>query len=84
MKSFRIDLPDDDAAALERIAAEEGFASSSDFVRAAVGDLIADPPAYDPQALARDIARHQAARRRGDPGLDPAGARAWLKDARSR
>ncbi len=83
MKTVRIDLPDEAADALERVAAEGGFASSAEFVRATIEDLIADPMGYDPGALARDVAAHKAAKKRGDPGLNLGEARAWLKSARS-
>jgi Arc/MetJ-type ribon-helix-helix transcriptional regulator len=82
MKTVKIELPDDAADALERAAAEGGFASSSELVLAAIGDLISAPVAYDPDALARDVAEHKAAKRRGDVGLAPGEARVWLKNAR--
>lgn len=83
MKTVKIELPDEDADALERVAAEGGFASSAELVQATIEALIADPVGYDPAALARDVAGHAAAKERGDPGLGPAEARAWLKSARS-
>ena len=83
MKTVKIDLPDEEAEALERVAAEGGFASSSALVRATIEDLIAGPIGYDPEALARDVAQHEAAKRRGDAGLGPGEARAWLKSVRS-
>ena len=82
MKTVKIELPDEEAAALERVAADGGFASSSELVRAAIGDLISAPVAYDPEALARDVAEHEAAKRRGDVGLTPDEARGQLKSAR--
>jgi Arc/MetJ-type ribon-helix-helix transcriptional regulator len=84
MKTVKIELPDEDADALERVAAEGGFASSSELVRATIEDLIAGPMGYDPEALARDVAEHEAAKQRGDVGLGPEEARAWLRNARSR
>ena len=83
MKTVKIELPDEDADALERVAVDGGFASSSEFVLAAIGDLITAPIAYDPDALARDVAEHKAAKRRGDAGFTPEEARAWLKASRS-
>jgi Arc/MetJ-type ribon-helix-helix transcriptional regulator len=83
MKTVKIDLPDEDADALERAAMDGGFASSSELVLAAIGDLIAAPTGYDPDALARDVAEHKAAKRRGDVGFTPEEARAWLEANRS-
>ncbi len=83
MKTVKIELPDEDADALERVAVDGGFASSSEFVLAAIGDLITAPIAYDPDALVRDVAEHKAAKRRGDAGFTPEEARAWLKASRS-
>lgn len=83
MKTVKIELPDDQAEALDRAAAEGGFASSSELVLEAIGDLISAPRAdYDPDALARDVARRRAAKRRGEAGLSPAEARVWLRNAR--
>ena len=84
MKTVRIELPDDDADALERVAVEGGFASSSELVRATIEDLIAGPIGYDPDALAHDVERHQAAKARGDAGLSLEEVRARLRSARSR
>jgi hypothetical protein len=78
-----IELLDEQAEALERAAADGGFASSSDMVLAAIGDLISTSDAYDPGALAHDVAEHQAAKRRGEPALTPGEARTWLRKARS-
>ena len=83
MKTVKIELPDEDADALERVAMDGGFASSSELVLAAIGDLITAPIVYDPVALARDVAEHKAAKRRGDVGHTPEEARAWLKANRS-
>jgi Arc/MetJ-type ribon-helix-helix transcriptional regulator len=83
MKTVKIELPDEDADALERAAMDGGFVSSSELVLAAIGDIITAPIAYDPDALARDVAAHKAAKRRGDAGLTPEEARAWLKANRS-
>jgi Arc/MetJ-type ribon-helix-helix transcriptional regulator len=43
MKTVKIHLPDEAADALEHAAADGGFASTSEFVVAAIGDLIASP-----------------------------------------
>jgi len=83
MKTVKIEIPDEDADALERAAMEGGFASSSELVLAAIGDLIAAPIVYDSDALARDVAEHMAAKRRGDAGSTPEEARAWLRVNRS-
>lgn len=83
MKTVRIELPDEDADALERAAIDGGFGSPSELVLAAIGELIAAPVAYDPDALTRDVAEHRAAKRRGEVGLTPADARAWLRANRS-
>lgn len=83
MKTVKIEIPDEDADALERAAMEGGFASSSELVLAAIGDLITAPTAYDPDALARDVIEHTAAKRRGDAGFTPEEARAWLRVNRS-
>ena len=79
MKTVKIELPDDDADALERAAVDGGFASSSELVLAAIRDLITAPIEYDPDALSRDVAEHKAADRRGDVGYTPEEARARLK-----
>jgi hypothetical protein len=68
MKTVKIELPDEDAEALER---------------AAIDDIITAPIACDPDALARDVAAHKAAKRRGDAGLTPEEARAGLEANRS-
>lgn len=83
MKTVKIELPDEDADALERAAMDGGFASSSELVLAAIGNLITAPVAYDPDALARDVAEHKAAKRQGNVGFTPEEARAWLKASRS-
>ena len=83
MKTVKIELPDKDAEALERVAIEGGFASASELVRATIEDLIADPIGYDPGALARYVAEHEAAKRRGDAGLSLEEARIWLNSVRS-
>lgn len=83
MKTVKIELPDEEADALERAAMDAGFASSSELVLAAIGDLITAPIAYDPEALARDIADHKTTKRQGDAGRTPEEARAWLKAART-
>jgi len=81
MKTVRIDLPDDDAEALARAAAANGFASPAEFVRVVIEGLLVAPVEYDAGALARDVARHREEKRRGEPGLTPDQARAWLHDA---
>jgi Arc/MetJ-type ribon-helix-helix transcriptional regulator len=83
MKTVRIELPDEEADALARAAAAGGFASSSDLARAVIEEFLIAPVDYDPDALARDIARHQAEKQRGEVGLEPEQARAWLRKARS-
>jgi Arc/MetJ-type ribon-helix-helix transcriptional regulator len=82
MKAVTITLPDDQAAALERAVADGAFASPSEFVVAAIEDFLADAVGYDPEALTRDVAEHAAAKARGDAGLSPDQARAWLAAAR--
>jgi Arc/MetJ-type ribon-helix-helix transcriptional regulator len=83
MKTVKIELPDEDADALEQAAVDGGFASSSELVLAAIGGLITTPIAYDPDALDRDVAEHMTAKRRGDVGFTPEEARACLKVNRS-
>lgn len=83
MKSVTIKLPDEQAAALEQAVVEGGFASPDELVRAALEDYLTVPIDYDPDALARDIAGHQAEKARGEAGYTPEAARAWLRDARS-
>jgi Arc/MetJ-type ribon-helix-helix transcriptional regulator len=82
MKTVRITLPDEQAAALDRAVADGGFESPAEFVVAAVEDFRSAPIEYDADALARDIAEHQAAKARGETGLTPDAARAWLRAAR--
>lgn len=83
MKTVKIELSDDQAEALERAAADGGFASPSDLVREAIGDLIsAAPTAYDEDALARDIASHRAEKDQGERGLTLDQARDWLRAQR--
>jgi Arc/MetJ-type ribon-helix-helix transcriptional regulator len=43
MKTVTIELPDEQAEALEHAAADGGFASSFELVRAAIEDLIRSP-----------------------------------------
>jgi Arc/MetJ-type ribon-helix-helix transcriptional regulator len=83
MKTVKIELPDEEADALERAAADGGFGSPSDLVRAAIGDFLTAPIDYDAEALARDVAEHQAEKARGGTGYTPDEARAWLRNARS-
>lgn len=83
MKTVKIDLPDEKADALEQAAKDGGFASSSELVRAAIEELLTVPVEYDDDALARDVAEHQAGKQRGEAGFAPADARVWLRDARS-
>ena len=83
MKTVKIELPDEEADALERAATDGGFASSSELVRAAIEDFLTAPIDYDPEALDRDVAEHQAEKHRGEAGHTPEQARAWLQKARS-
>lgn len=83
MRIVRIELPDEEAAALERAAVDGGFASPSELVRAAIEDFLTAPVDYDANALARDIAAHRAEKDRGDAGHSPEAARTWLHAARS-
>jgi Arc/MetJ-type ribon-helix-helix transcriptional regulator len=83
MKIVTISLPDDQAEALDRAVADGGFTSPTELVVAAIEDFRTAPIDYDPDALARDIAEHMAAKSRGDIGLSPEAARAWLRAARS-
>ena len=82
MKIVTISLPDEQAAELDRAVVDGGFTSPAEFVAAAIEDFRAVPIDYDPDALARDIAEHRAAKARGEPGLSPETARAWLRAAR--
>ena len=82
MKTVKIELPDDEADALARAAAAGGFASSSELARV-IEDFLVAPVDYDGDALARDIAQHQAEKQRGEVGLTPEEARAWLRNERS-
>jgi hypothetical protein len=54
---------------------------SSDLARVVIEDFLTGPVVYDPDALARDIARHQAGKARGEAGLAADAARHWLRDA---
>jgi Arc/MetJ-type ribon-helix-helix transcriptional regulator len=83
MKTVKIELPDEEADALEEAALDGGFASSSELVMVAIGDFLTVPIAYDPDTLARDIAEHKVAKQRGDLGYTPEEARAFLKANRS-
>jgi hypothetical protein len=80
MKTVKIELPDDAADALARAAAASGYASPSELARAVVEDYLVAPVHYDADALARDVARHQAEKRRGEGGLTSDEARAWLRN----
>ena len=84
MKRVTITLPDEQAAALDRAVANGGFASPSEFVAAAIEDFLTAPVEYEQDALARDIAEHQAAKARGEVGYTADEAREWLLSARSR
>jgi Arc/MetJ-type ribon-helix-helix transcriptional regulator len=68
MKTVTIKLSDEHAAALDRAVAEGDFASPSELVRAAIEGYLTAPIDYDRDALARDIAEHQAEKARGEPG----------------
>jgi Arc/MetJ-type ribon-helix-helix transcriptional regulator len=83
MKQFTIVLPDEQAAALDRAVIERDFATPSDLIVTAIEQLLSAPFAYDPDALARDIAEHQAEKARGEVGYSPEEARAWLAAQRS-
>lgn len=83
MKIVTIKLRDEQAAAIEQAVADGGFASPSELVRAAIEDFLTAPINYDPDALARDVADHQAEKARGDAGYTPETARRWLREARS-
>jgi Arc/MetJ-type ribon-helix-helix transcriptional regulator len=83
MKAVTINLPDEQVAALERAVAEGDFASPSELVQAAIEDFLTAPIGYDRDALARDIAEHQAEKARGESGYSAEAARAWLRAARS-
>ena len=83
MKTVKIELPDEEAEALARAAAAGGFASPSELARAVIEDFLTTPVEYDREALARDIAQHQAEKQRGEVGLTPEEARAWLRNASS-
>ncbi len=81
MKTVKIDLPDEEADALERAAAACGFASSADLARAAIEEFLASPPEHGPEDFESDIIEHQAEKARGEPGLTAEEARIWLRDA---
>jgi Arc/MetJ-type ribon-helix-helix transcriptional regulator len=83
MKTVKIELPDEEADALARAAAAGGFVSSSELARVVIEDFLIAPVDYDRDALARDVAQHQADKQRGEVGLTPEEARAWLRNARS-
>lgn len=83
MKTVRIKLPDEEADALERAAADRGFESSSELVRAAIGEFLTAPTDYDAEALAHDVVEHLAEKARGEAGYTPDEARIWLQNARS-
>jgi Arc/MetJ-type ribon-helix-helix transcriptional regulator len=78
VKTIKITLPDEQAAALDRAVADGDFASRAELVLAAIEDFLTMPLAYDPDALARDIAEHRAEKARGEPGYPPEAARTWL------
>ena len=79
MKTVKIELPDDEADALARAASAGGFASPSDLARVAIEEFLVAPVGYDPDALAREIARHQDEKRRGVTGYTLDEARARLR-----
>lgn len=83
MKTVKIELPDEDADALEQAAAAGGFTSPAELARVVIEDFLVAPVEYDQDALARDIGRHQAEKRRGDAGLSPGEARVWLRNVSS-
>ena len=82
MKTVRITLPDAQAEALDRAVADGGFQSPSELVAAAIEDFLTEPFAYDIEALARDIAEHEAEKVRGEPGLSADEVRAFLRASR--
>jgi Arc/MetJ-type ribon-helix-helix transcriptional regulator len=83
MKTVKIELPDEAADALARAAAAGGFASPSELARVVIEDFLIAPVGYDRDALARDIAQHQAEKQRGEVGFTPEEARARLRNASS-
>jgi hypothetical protein len=54
-----------------------------ELARVVIEEFLIAPVDYDRDALARDIAQHQAEKQRGEVGLTPEEARAWLRNARS-
>lgn len=83
MKPFTIVLPDEQAPALDRAVVEGDFATPSDLIVTVIEEFLNVPFAYDPDALARDIAEHEAEKARGEAGHSPKKARAWLAAQRS-
>lgn len=83
MRIVKIQLSDEEADALERAVTDGGFVSPTELVRAAIEDFLTAPIDYDRDALARDVAEHEAEKARGEGGHTPEEARAWLRDARS-
>lgn len=81
MKTVRIELPDDEADALERAAIECGYASTAELARAAIEDFLATPPLHVPEEFDRDIEEHEAEKARGERGLTAEEARIWLRNA---
>ena len=74
MKTVKIELPDEEADALERAAVECGFASSAELARAAIEDFLAAPPEHDPEEFESDIAEYEAEKARGEPTLTRRGS----------
>ena len=71
MVTVKRNLPDEEAEALEGVAAEGGFASSSALVRATMEDLIAGPIGSRSRGPRRDVALREAANAAG--GADTIG-----------
>jgi hypothetical protein len=83
MKTVKIELPDEEADALVRAAEAGGFASPAELARVVIEDFLIAQVDYDRDALANDIAQHQAEKQRGEVGLALEEARAWLRNASS-
>jgi Arc/MetJ-type ribon-helix-helix transcriptional regulator len=82
MKQFTIVLPDEQAVALDFAVIEGDFATPSDLIVTAIEAFLSVPFAYEPDALVRDIAEHQAEKARGEAGHSPQEAGAWLASMR--
>ena len=80
MKTVKIELPDEEANALERAAAERGFASTAELARAAIEDFLAARPRRS-RGFESDIAEYKAEKARGEPILTAEEARVRLREA---